>query len=83
MPEDKQDDEKTRRGKPNPTSDAGAHVKRMNANPETADLNVVLDEPTQALIGHCLKAVYAEIVEQPVPERLLRLLEELERKEQE
>ena len=37
----------------------------------SADLNVILDEPTQALIGHCLKAVYAEIVEQPVPEQLL------------
>ena len=54
----------------------------MEANATPAGLNIALDEPTQALIGHCLKAVYAEIVEQPVPEQLLKLLDELERQEQ-
>lgn len=40
-----------------------------------------LDDAAQALIGQHLKAVYSEIVQQPVPEEFLKLLEELERKE--
>ena len=59
-----------------------ADRQSMTANTSSAAPSIALDEPTQALIGHRLKAVYAEIVEQPVPEQLLKLLEELERKEQ-
>jgi Anti-sigma factor NepR len=40
-----------------------------------------LENSAQALIGQKLKAVYGEIVRQPIPDRLLRLIEELERKE--
>jgi hypothetical protein len=40
-----------------------------------------LDESAQQLIGQHLKAVYDEIVQQPVPDQFLRLLDELERKE--
>lgn len=40
-----------------------------------------LDDLAQVLIGRHLKAVYSEIVEQPVPDQILKLLEELERKE--
>ena len=40
-----------------------------------------LDDRTQAAIGQRLKAVYSEIVQEPVPERFLKLLEELEQKE--
>ena len=76
------DHKKNPKGEPIPSSDAGADEKRMNTNSRPSDLNIALDEPTQALIGHCLKAVYAEIVEQPVPEQLLKLLEDLERQEQ-
>ena len=41
-----------------------------------------LDEAAQRLIGSQLRAVYNEIVQQPVPDNLLELLAELERKEQ-
>ncbi|MEQ1730834.1 MAG: NepR family anti-sigma factor [Vicinamibacterales bacterium] len=47
------------------------------------ELDVKLDESAQLLIGHHLKIVYGEIVEQPVPDQFLNLLDELERKEQE
>lgn len=40
-----------------------------------------LDEAAQALIGQHLKAVYSEIVQQPIPKEFLELLDELERKE--
>jgi hypothetical protein len=35
----------------------------------------------QAHIGRQLRAVYDEVAQQPVPERFLKLLEELERKQ--
>lgn len=59
------------------SSSAGSadHVDR-ESEPE-----VRLDEAAQALIGQHLKAVYSEIVQQPVPDEFLKLLEELERKE--
>jgi Anti-sigma factor NepR len=47
------------------------------------ETEVKLDESAQALIGHHLKAVYSEIVEQPIPDQFLKLLDELERKERE
>ena len=40
-----------------------------------------LDDASQSAIGRQLRAVYSEIVQQPVPDNFLRLLEELERKE--
>jgi hypothetical protein len=40
-----------------------------------------LETSAQALIGQHLKAVYGEIVREPIPDRLLRLIDELERKE--
>jgi hypothetical protein len=39
-----------------------------------------LEADLQAHIGRQLRAVYDEVVEEGVPERFLRLLEELERK---
>ena len=49
----------------------------------TADMNseVSLDAHTQAIIGQRLKSVYGEIVQQPVPDDLLRLLDQLAAKE--
>ena len=44
------------------------------------DAAVKLDASAQALIGQQLRAVYGEIVNQPVPDHLLKLLEDLERK---
>ena len=76
-------DPKLRGTVPLPSSNSGEDRQTMTTHASSADQSITIDEPTQALIGHRLKAVYAEIVEQPVPERLLRLLEELERKEQE
>lgn len=55
-------------------------MDRPNAEIET---EVKLDESAQALIGHHLQAVYREIVEQPIPDQFLKLLEDLERKERE
>lgn len=37
------------------------------------------DDPMQALIGQQLKAVYNEVLEEPIPERLLVLLDQLDR----
>ena len=53
------------------------------ATVSSSDTTVRLDDPAQVLIEQRLKIVYGEIVQQPVPEQLLKLLEELERKEQE
>jgi hypothetical protein len=41
---------------------------------------VVLEPDLQAHIGRQLRAVYEEVVNEEVPERFIRLLEELERK---
>jgi hypothetical protein len=45
------------------------------------DSEAKLDEAAQALIGHQLKAMYGEVVQQSVPDHLLKLLDELERRE--
>ena len=42
-----------------------------------------LDTAAQALIGHQLRTLYSEIVREPVPDQLLKLLQDLERKERE
>ncbi len=53
-----------------------------NSNRERAgDPVITLDEAAQQMIGQQLKAVYGEIVQQPVPDQFLKLLDELERKE--
>jgi hypothetical protein len=45
------------------------------------DSDLKLDDSAQLLIGQHLKAVYSEIVREPIPEQFLQLLDELERKE--
>lgn len=42
---------------------------------------IKLDDAAQQMIGQQLKAVYGEIVRQPIPDQFLKLLNELERKE--
>jgi hypothetical protein len=46
------------------------------------DVAIRLDASAQALIGQQLRAVYGEIVNQPVPDHLLKLLEELQGKDE-
>ena len=43
--------------------------------------DIKLDATAQALIGQQLRAIYDEIRQQEVPDHLLQLLDELERKE--
>ena len=49
---------------------------------ETSEIEIKLDDAAQAAIGRHLRAVYSEIVQQPIPDQFLQLLDELERKEQ-
>lgn len=39
-----------------------------------------IDPQLQEHIGHQLRSLYNEVVEEPIPDRFLKLLEELERK---
>ncbi len=48
---------------------------------QAAEPDVRLDTTAQALIGQHLRTIYDEIRQQEVPEHLLQLLDELERKE--
>ena len=48
---------------------------------DTTESEIRLDDAAQAAIGRQLRAVYSEIVQQPVPDQFLRLLDELEQKE--
>jgi Anti-sigma factor NepR len=45
--------------------------------------DLTLQPQLQAHLGRSLKAVYEALVEEPVPQKLLDLLDELERKEKE
>ena len=58
-------------------------VKDSSMATSSADEEVMisLDSRAQAMIGQRLKAVYSELVQQPVPDHLLKLLEELEQQE--
>jgi Anti-sigma factor NepR len=49
----------------------------------TPDSGVILDADLQAHIGRQLRAVYEEVVNEAVPDRLLMLLQELEREKTE
>ena len=44
---------------------------------------VKIDEAAQALIGHHLRTLYGEIVREPIPDQLLKLLHDLDNKEHE
>ncbi len=48
--------------------------------PSSIQSGATLDPLLQAHIGRQLRALYDEIVQQPVPDRFVQLLEELERK---
>jgi hypothetical protein len=48
---------------------------------DSAVLQPSLGPDLQALIGHQLRAVYHEVLNEPVPDRFVRLLQELATKE--
>jgi len=58
-----------------PNSDAPTSIH------EAQESDVKLDTDLQAHIGRQLRAVYDEVVNEPVPDKFIRLLEELERKQ--
>ena len=71
----------TRPGDTQKTDFEPPETKDMNEQSIETAPNVRLNARAQAMIGQRLKAVYNELVQEPVPEHLLQLLEELERKE--
>jgi hypothetical protein len=65
---------------PDNTKPKSEPTKRQ-AGEKMSDLT--LQPQLQAHLGRTLKAVYDALVEEPVPQKLLQLLDELERKEKE
>ena len=65
---------------PDPSSNPGKDSSMAACSAE-GEAMISLDSRAQAVIGQRLKAVYSELVQQPVPDHLLKLLEELERQE--
>lgn len=69
--------------------DGGEHVQRLGGGDgdvpaaDGARSPVKLEDTAQALIGQHLRALYGEIVREPVPDHLIKLLQDLERKEHE
>ena len=62
------------------TKPAMTHRQIADATP-TPDPGAILSGDLQAHIGRQLRAVYDEVASEEVPDRFLKLLEELERKE--
>ena len=71
----------TRPGDTQKTDVEPPEPKDMNEQSIETTSNVKLNARAKAMIGQRLKAVYNDLVQEPVPEHLLQLLEELERKE--
>lgn len=64
---------------------ASEHVKSVMATeaaPEVRSGAPALENDLQSTIGHQLRAMYDDILHQPVPDQFLSLLQELERSEQ-
>jgi hypothetical protein len=55
-------------------------ISQQTGTITTSPREATLETDLQAHIGRQLRAVYDEVVNEPVPDRFLRLLEELERK---
>ena len=58
------------------TADGSSHEAIDDTNDEP-----MLDPKAQELIGRQLKVLYGSILEEPVPDQFVKLLEDLERKE--
>ena len=69
-------------GKGSVASTEAACDAAPSAGPIEEEPGPALSESAQRLIGVQLRQLYRNIVDQPVPEELLRLLDELERREQ-
>ncbi len=73
-------EKKERRRKP---AGAGNKMHRMNSGPDgpdsSQDLESGLSPNLQAHIGRHLRATFDEIAREPIPDRLLQLLKDLER----
>jgi Anti-sigma factor NepR len=63
-----------------PTMNIQDYETSTSVAPETA-AGVMMEADLQAHIGRQLRAVYDEVVNEPVPDRFVKLLEELERKQ--
>jgi hypothetical protein len=59
------------------------NLTKSGAPDSAAPTGVTLEPELQAHIGRQLRAVYDEVVNEPVPDRFVRLLEELEREQAE
>jgi hypothetical protein len=66
--------------------DGGARVQKLDGDMDDKGHEVTnpikLDDTAQALIGHQLRALYGQIIGEPVPAHLIKLLQDLESKEQ-
>jgi hypothetical protein len=51
-------------------------MTRRKGEPETAAMP--MERELQALIGHRLRARYAEVLAEPIPDKFLKLLEQLD-----
>jgi hypothetical protein len=64
----------------NSGSDQTGKTPDIMSTPSQSPIGAALDPTLQAHIGRQLRALYDEIVQQPIPDRFIQLLEELERK---
>ena len=60
---------------------AANEIGSIQNRPSTEDVAIPLPTDVQAFIGRQLRAVYNDVVNEPVPDRFVKLLEELERKQ--
>ena len=70
-------------GLEHPAESEPPETNEMNDQTNDGGGDIKLNPRAQALIGQKLKRAYEELVQEPVPDHLLKLLEELERKEKE
>ena len=61
--------------------DSSETMKAPAFGAATGAVDGALEPELQAHIGRQLRAMYNEVINEPVPDRLLRLLQDLERKQ--
>lgn len=67
----------------NEEADTNSMTGRGQQNYESSSSHGRLDPRVRSHIGRKIKAVYDEVLEEPVPDRFLTLLDELAKKERE
>jgi Anti-sigma factor NepR len=68
----------------NPDAQEGAHRMKSRSSspaPAPAKVNGMLDRELQGKIGRMLRDIFSDVAQEPVPERLVKLLEALEARE--